>query len=437
VLSGVSIREKTMTAYANGTHTIVGVLGTTETATLSPGATNVTFNLIGLVSTFDISSQPGATVIVNNTVDVANALVLNTNGGNITLATTVGALGATSVTIDDGGSFTLGSSLITSNLLSSGTLSFSAGGGTAVLGDSTSLLTLNLLDVFQPITGYTSTSDVIDDEGLTFADVSSYTITGSASDQTISLTASNGTSFTFAVSGSGFTDGSYTKTSGPLHLTVDASGGTEIAACFLSGTRIATPSGPALVENLKIGDQVLTIDGHILPVRWIGRNTVSARLADPLRAMPIRISAGALSDGIPQRDLLLSPEHALLIDGLLVQASALVNGLSITRESWMPETFVYYHVEVEHHSLIFAEGAAAETFVDNIARTVFDNWQEHLDLYGFDTSVPEMDYPRVHSSRQLPEDIQNRLLARTTSSSGTAHRNIGQTFEAPGMFTLQ
>jgi hypothetical protein len=398
--------------YGNGTHNLLGI-GGTQTATLNTGTTSAIFNLIGALTTFDISSAAGATVTVNNNVAVANELNLTTNGGNLTLASSAGVLGATSVVID-GGSFTVGSSILTADVLTGAKLSFAAPGGTVVVG-SGSLVTIDLLTAFAPITDYNSTADVIDDKSLSFADVTSYTISGTLADHIITVNASNGTTFSFAVGGSTFTDGSYTTTSGPLHLVADASGGTELAACFLGGTLIMTPNGEAPVENLKIGDPVLAADGRTFPVRWIGRNTVMTRNADPVRLMPIRIRAGALRDGVPKRDLLLSPEHALLIDGLLVQASALVNGISITREAWMPETFVYYHVEVEDHALIIAEGTAAETFVDHIARKVFDNWREHQDLYGFDASIPEMDYPRVLSARQLPDAIERRLLDRSLS----------------------
>jgi hypothetical protein len=401
-----------MTAYGNGTFTLLGA-GGTQTVSLLPGTTAATFNLAGLLTTYDISSAAGATVTVNNTLDVANNLTLNTNGGNLVLASTAGALGTTAINID-GGSFSIGSSLLNVSVLSGASVSFGASHGTAVVGASSSLVSLSLLDVFAPITGYTSTSDVIDDQTLAFSSSETYTISGSASDQTITITTTGGRTLSFATDGSNFVDGSYSATTGPLHLTADGSGGTAIAACFLRGTRIAAPEGEIPVEDLKIGDLVLTNDGRMLPVRWIGRNTIITRFADPLRAMPIRIEANSLSDGVPKRDLLLSPDHALLVDGLLIQAGALVNGMSITREVWMPESFTYYHVEVEDHSLILAEDTPAETFVDNVARTVFDNWKEHLDLYGFDSYVPEMSYPRVLSARQLPDEIEKRLLARST-----------------------
>ena len=98
---------------------------------------------------------------------------------------------------------------------------------------------------------------------------------------------------------------------------------TEVA-CFMPGTLVATPTGEQPVETLKIGDLVLTAEGQARPVRWMGRHTVSRLFADPQRVLPIRVTAGALGENVPVRDLLVSPDHALLVDGILVQAGALV-----------------------------------------------------------------------------------------------------------------
>jgi hypothetical protein len=191
--------------------------------------------------------------------------------------------------------------------------------------------------------------------------------------------------------------------------------------CFMQGTLIATPDGERAVEALTIGDLVLTADGATAPVRWIGRRGLHAYgpdgylRADPLRVMPIRIKAGALAAGLPRRDLLVSPDHALLIDDILIQAGALVNGVSITREHRLPERFTFYHVELAHHALILAEGLPAETFVDYVDRLAFDNWAEHEALYGSETSIAEMPYPRAQSHRQVPPEIRERLLARGRS----------------------
>jgi hypothetical protein len=200
-----------------------------------------------------------------------------------------------------------------------------------------------------------------------------------------------------------------------------AMAGTEYAfvadpACFAAGTRIQTPRGKIAVEKLKIGDKVVTAGGDSIPVRWIGVSTVASG-GDPLRVMPVRIRAGALGEKIPERDLLLSPDHALFLGGILVQAGALVNGSSITREMKMPRGFIYYHVEVANHELILAEGAAAETFVDNLGRIAFDNWAEHIALYGGETEIAEMRYPRAKSARQLPAALR-RLMAQRAALIG-------------------
>jgi hypothetical protein len=188
--------------------------------------------------------------------------------------------------------------------------------------------------------------------------------------------------------------------------------------CFMPGTRIATPHGNVAVETLKVGDLVTTADGHTAPVRWVGRQTISRIFADPMRALPIRIRAGALGENLPARDLLISPDHAILVEGVLVQAGALVNGTSIRRESDVPSTFVYYHVELDDHSLILAEGVAAETFIDNVGRMGFDNWKEHEALYPERRIMSALPHPRVMARRQVPQRVRLRVAERTAAMTG-------------------
>ncbi len=182
--------------------------------------------------------------------------------------------------------------------------------------------------------------------------------------------------------------------------------------CFMAGTRIATPTGATRVEHLAVGDLVLTRGGAAAPVRWLGRQTVCMAFADRARVLPVRVRAGALGDSLPERDLLLSPCHALLVDGVLVEAGALLNGTTIVRETDVPATFVYYHIELEDHALVLAEGVPAETFVDNVDRLAFDNWDEHLRLYPEGHGIVELPYPRAASTRQVPGAIVRRLAAR-------------------------
>jgi hypothetical protein len=162
------------------------------------------------------------------------------------------------------------------------------------------------------------------------------------------------------------------------------------------------------IETLAIGDQVITDQGPAT-LKWIGRQTVAKRFA---RSLPVRIAAGALAENVPVRDLLLSPKHSLVLDGLLVQAGTLVNGTTITYATDVPETFVYYNLEFDRHAVIFAEGAAAESFVDNADRENFDNWAEHEELYGHLPPLQELPYPVVKAARQLPGRLKARLAER-------------------------
>jgi choice-of-anchor A domain-containing protein len=197
------------------------------------------------------------------------------------------------------------------------------------------------------------------------------------------------------------------------------SGGGEIhqytyegVVCFMPGTAIATPDGPRPVEALRVGDLVETHGGAPAPVLWIGRQTVSTRFGDAQRILPIRIRAGALGPDMPSRDLLVSPQHAVLVGEVLVQAGALVNGSTIVRESDVPERFTYFHVELADHSLILAEGLPAETFIDHVERLAFDNWDEHLALYPDGYEMAELPFPRVQSARQTPAAVKQLVASR-------------------------
>ena len=96
---------------------------------------------------------------------------------------------------------------------------------------------------------------------------------------------------------------------------------------------------------------------------------------------PVRIRAGALGNGLPHSDLTVTADHGMVIDGLIINASALINGTTI---DWvpmdeLPDRVTYYHVETEDHDVILANGAPAETFVDAVTRSHFDNHQEYLE----------------------------------------------------------
>ncbi len=191
--------------------------------------------------------------------------------------------------------------------------------------------------------------------------------------------------------------------------------GFAVSNCFATGTHITTLEGERPVETLRPGDHVCLADGGTAEVRWVGRQTIAARFADPLRTWPVRIRAGALAEGVPRRDLLLSPGHAVRIGAMLANAAALVNGGSVRRETRVPGQFTYWHVELDDHALLLAEGAAAESYLHDAAEFRFDNAAERP--AGAGTALP---LPRCKSPRQVPPAIRAALAQRETAMASAA-----------------
>ena len=392
-----------MGKYNSGTYTLIGIANTPVTADVNNNAT-VVFDIVGTLDSFNITSAAGSVVTINNLVNAANNFNVTTNGGTIEFGTLAGALGNVTATIDGGGQFIVGQTDI--GILNNANIGYGAGGGTLVLGTDG---TLAAIATSTPITGFDTMSDVIDDRSLSFAGFNGYTVSGSGNVQTITVN-ENGCALQFETSGANLKVGTFTSLqAGPLKITADGHGGTDLTVCFLEGTNISTPDGEKPVESLQIGDLVTTADGRAEPVKWMGRLTVCTAFADALRTMPVRIRANALGDTLPKRDLLVSPQHAMFLDGILVQAGAMVNGTTIIRETRMPRLFRYYHVELADHALILAEGAPSETFIDNVDRMAFDNWSEHLALFGDQSEMVEMTHPRAKSARQIPQALRATL----------------------------
>jgi collagen type I/II/III/V/XI/XXIV/XXVII alpha len=167
----------------------------------------------------------------------------------------------------------------------------------------------------------------------------------------------------------------------------DGLGGTEIflaSVCYAGGTRILTAAGEMVVESLKHGDTVMTVVGDQLvarPVKWLGHRRINLTgHSRPETVAPIRVLRDAFADGMPHRDLLVSPDHAIFADGKLICARQLMNGTTIRQElDWAAVD--YYHVELDQHAILLAEGLPAESYIDTGNRGFFANSDAPLVLH--------------------------------------------------------
>lgn len=160
--------------------------------------------------------------------------------------------------------------------------------------------------------------------------------------------------------------------------------------CFVQGTLIQTPKGEAAVEDLKVGDLVVTTGGQAKEIRWIGSRIVDVSRADALHLRPIRIAKGALAEGLPSSDLFVSPNHRILMPAadlqlLFEEAEVLVpakfllglNGVDVVADA---QRISYYHFIFDQHEIVISNGAQTESlFPGDIALSGMEH-QSRLEL---------------------------------------------------------
>ena len=141
--------------------------------------------------------------------------------------------------------------------------------------------------------------------------------------------------------------------------------------CFCRGTMILTETGLVPVERLQVGDKMMTIAGEAKPITWIGHGRRLLTGKNP-EARPLIVRADAIAPGVPLRDLHLTRGHSLYIDGALIPVEFLVNERSILWDVEATEV-EFYHIELEDHDVLLAEGCPAESYRDDGNRGLFDN----------------------------------------------------------------
>jgi hypothetical protein len=239
---------------------------------------------------------------------------------------------------------------------------------------------------------------------LTTGDIASDSDLSSAQDLTISNLGANGAQT--AHQGALLSQGSVSAAADGIQYSEIV---VQSVPCFCPGTRIAIPGGETLVEALQIDDEVRTLYGTAR-VKWIGRRSYDGRFiaGNPL-ALPVTVRADALAPGVPARNLMLSPGHALFVDGHLLPAWRLVNGVSITQAVAVAQVS-YLHVELDRHDIIFAENCPAESYLDDDDRAQFHNAADYHALYPGDAPALPLQ-PRTESGLAL-EAIRGRIAAR-------------------------
>ena len=153
------------------------------------------------------------------------------------------------------------------------------------------------------------------------------------------------------------------------------SGFNLIVACFAEGTHVLTDMGEVAVESLQPGNALVTLSGRQAPiqqVRWIGHRRIDCRRHPrPHDVWPVRIQVDAFGPGMPHRDLLLSPDHAVYAGGALIPVRYLVNSTTIVQ---LPlDEVSYWHVMLRRHDILLAEGLACESYLDTGNRAAFEN----------------------------------------------------------------
>jgi hypothetical protein len=207
----------------------------------------------------------------------------------------------------------------------------------------------------------------------------------------------------------------------PLSYAVVGDATDLFVPCFLPGTHILTDHGEVLVEKLVVGDTIVTLSGRTRRLCWIGQGRTLATRGRRSAATPVIVRKGALADNLPHLDLHITKGHSLYFDGALIPVEFLVNHRSIVWDDRAQEVTVF-HLELDAHDVLIANGVAAESYRDDGNRWLFQNanagwdqppkppcapvltggplvdaiWQRILDRAGPRPGLPLTDDPDLH-----------------------------------------
>ena len=207
------------------------------------------------------------------------------------------------------------------------------------------------------------------------------------------------------------------STSAGVGLAANDLAAIQAVVCFAQGTMIRTVHGEVAVEALEIGDLVITASGKRRPIRWLGRRTIDCRRhPEPGAVLPIRIAADAFATHVPSTDLMVSPGHGIVVsvvDEVLMPAALLCNGSTVRQLE--VDAVTYWHVELESHDILFANGMKSESYIDVGNRSFFAaNAEEQPD--GTPDAAAFEKYCRPYVLEEcFVRAVRRRLQARAAS----------------------
>ncbi len=305
----------------------------------------------------DAGTPTGDPVVVDTSlaaVQVGTNFLVR-NGADLKLDGTVTGAVDGSYVIGNNGTLTIDPTVNASVL---NNISFSGTTGTLIIGepDGSSPVDISALGTISGV----GPGDTIEINGYTYTGGASY------NNGTLSMPVVDGTvNLGMLLAGTGLSG---------TDISVNALGPNGImvtVACFAEGTRIATEDGNVAVESLRPGQRVTLAGGGTREVVWTGHRDIdTARHPRPHDVQPIRVVADAFAPGQPAVDLRLSPDHAVFVDGVLIPIRYLLNGRTIVQESVARVS--YWHVELDRHDVLLAEGLPAESYLDTGNRTSFE-----------------------------------------------------------------
>ncbi|MFT9019490.1 Hint domain-containing protein [Acetobacter malorum] len=211
-------------------------------------------------------------------------------------------------------------------------------------------------------------------------------------------------------------------------LTYNSSAQTATVTCFLAGSLIRTAKGDVAVEDVGVGDLVLTVttgQDVYQPVIWAGYQTATVRagVPDDEAGYPVRIRAGAIADGVPYEDLLITPEHCLFLNGRFVPVRMLVNGSSIFYDRSLTQ-YTYYHVETAQHAVIMANGMLTESYLDTGNRGSFAQAGKVATLGAGPRTWAQHAAVPLAVTRDEVEPLFRALAERAAQSSGVCGEGL-------------